>query len=192
MQILDTNGNRLYLTQEERKAFLTASLRADPPVRTFCGVLLHTGCRISEALELNASRVEVSEATIVFRSLKKRGKRVFRPVPVPPEFMDTLDLVHGIRKAQRSTKGREVPLWTYSRKTAYRRIKEIMNEADIVPGPHRSPKGLRHAYGVHAISSGIPLNILQDLLGHAQMETTAIYANALGKEKRDIVAQMWT
>lgn len=192
MKILDTNGNRLYLTQEERAAFLKASLTADPPVRTLCGVLHHTGCRISEALELTASRVDLSEGTIVFRSLKKRGRRVFRAVPVPPDFMDTLGIVHHIRKAHRSRRGREVPLWSYSRKTAYRRIKEIMEEADIAPGPHCSPKGLRHGYGVHAISSGVQLNMLQKWLGHAQLETTAIYADAVGQEQQKHAALMWT
>ena len=192
MQILDTNGNRLYLTQEERKAFLSASLRADPSVRTLCGILHHTGCRISEALELNASRVDLSEGTIVFRSLKKRGERIFRAVPVPPDFLDTVDLVHGIRKAQRSKQGRELPLWTYSRKTAYRRIKEVMAEASIAPGPHCSPKGLRHGFGVHAVSSHVPLNMLQKWLGHATMETTAIYADAVGEEQQNLAARMWT
>ena len=33
-------------------------------------------------------------------------------------------------------------------------------------------------------------NVLQQPLGHAKMETTAIYANALGDEKK-IVARMW-
>ena len=191
MQILDTNGNRLYLTQEERKAFLSSSLRADPLVRTLCGTLHYTGCRISEALELTASRVDLSEGTIVFRSLKKRGERVFRSVPVPPDFLDTLDLVHGIRKSQRSKQGGGGALWSYSRKSAYRRIKEVMAEASIAPGPHCSPKGLRHGFGVHAVSSHVPLNMLQKWLGHATMETTAIYADAVGEEQQNIAARMW-
>jgi len=28
-------------------------------------------------------------------------------------------------------------------------------------------------------------------LGHSKIETTAIYANALGQEQRDIAARMW-
>ena len=45
------------------------------------------------------------------------------------------------------------------------------------------PEGLRHGYGIHAIGKGIPLNMLQKWMGHAQMETTSIYANAVGKSK---------
>ena len=193
MQILDTNGDRLYLTQEERKAFLSASLDADAPVRTFCGMLVHSGCRISEALELRAGRVDLSEGAVVIRSLKKRSdKPVFRTVPLPPEFIDTLDLVHAIRKAQRSEKGRELPLWSYSRRTGGRHIERVMIAAGIPPGPHRCPKGLRHTYGVHAITSGVPLNMLQKWLGHSKMEVTAIYADAMGEEQQSIAARMWT
>jgi integrase/recombinase XerD len=42
------------------------------------------------------------------------------------------------------------------------------------------------------IQAGIPLNLLQRWLGHAQLTTTAIYANAVGPEERTIAARMWT
>jgi len=64
-------------------------------------------------------------------------------------------------------------------------------DAGIPDGPHRSPKGLRHGYGVHAISSGVPLNMLSKWMGHATLEVTAIYANALGAEEQGIAARMW-
>lgn len=60
-----------------------------------------------------------------------------------------------------------------------------------IKGKHATPKGLRHGFGVHAVSSGVPLNLLQRWLGHAQLETTAIYANALGAEEYSIAARMW-
>jgi integrase len=70
-------------------------------VRTLCGVLHATGCRISEALGLTAERIDLAGRVIVFESLKKRRTGMFRAVPVPPELLDALDLVHGIREAQR-------------------------------------------------------------------------------------------
>jgi hypothetical protein len=45
--------------------------------------------------------------------------------------------------------------------------------------------------GVHAISSGVPLNMLSKWMGHATLEVTAIYANALGAEEQSIAARMW-
>jgi hypothetical protein len=44
----------------------------------------------------------------------------------------------------------------------------------------RSPEGLRHGYGVAAISAAMPLNMLRKWMGRAQIKTTAIYGNGLG------------
>ena len=66
-----------------------------------------------------------------------------------------------------------------------------MIEAGLPDAPQRSPKGLRHGFGVHAAVSGVPLNMLQKWLGHAHLSTTAIYAGAVGKEEQDIARRMW-
>jgi integrase/recombinase XerD len=50
---------------------------------------------------------------------------------------------------------------------------------------------LRHGFGVQAVSRGIALNMVQKWLGHAQLTTTAIYANAVGEEEQSIAARMW-
>ena len=101
MQLFDAEGRRLYCTEEERRAFVAAAAKAPREVRTFCGTLHATGCRISEALALTARQVDLSGRVVVFESLRKRRRGVFRAVPVPPELLDTLDMVHGIREAQR-------------------------------------------------------------------------------------------
>ena len=74
--------------------------------------------------------------------------------------------------------------------TAWRRVTEVMEEV-AVQGPHATPKGLRHGFGVAAVSAGIPLNMVQKWLGHAQLSTTAIYADAMGAEEQDITSRMW-
>jgi integrase/recombinase XerD len=66
-----------------------------------------------------------------------------------------------------------------------------MDRADIADGAHKCPKGLRHGYGVHAITSNVPLNMLRKWMGHSSLEVTAIYANALGAEQHSIAARMW-
>ena len=65
-----------------------------------------------------------------------------------------------------------------------------MAAADL-DGPQASPKGLRHGFGIAAVSAGIPLNLVQKWLGHAQLTATAIYANATGTEEKDIARRMW-
>lgn len=54
-----------------------------------------------------------------------------------------------------------------------------------------TPKGLRHSFGIHAIRSGVPLNLVQRWLGHASMTTTAVYLDVLGEEEREIAARLW-
>jgi integrase/recombinase XerD len=191
MRLFDGEGRRLYFTEDERRAFMAAAAKAPREVRSFCGVLHSTGCRISEALALTPQQIDLSGRVVVFESLKKRKRGVFRAVPVPPDLLDMLDLVHGIREAQRRGDDAKALLWPWSRMTAWRRVQEVIEVAGIADGPHACPKGLRHGFGVQAVSRGIALNMVQKWLGHAQLTTTAIYANAVGAEEQSIAARMW-
>ena len=74
----------------------------------------------------------------------------------------------------------------------YVHVSAVMSAAGIEEGPHRCPKGLRHGYAIHALSKAVPLNLVSKWMGHAKMETTAIYANAVGEEQQNIAARMWT
>src|SRR4029077_2846486 len=150
-----------------------------------CLTLAYSGCRISEALALTADRIEREAGFIAIRSLKKRKRTiVVREVPVPVELFRALDQAH--RFADGSAR-----LWPISRSGAWQLVKSIMRNAAIPEGPHMTPKGLRHSFGIHAIRSGVPLNLVQRWLGHASMATTAIYLQAIGEEEREIAARMW-
>src|SRR2546423_313831 len=92
MRLYDLKGQRKYLTPAERTEFLQTAKDAPEEVRTFCGTLVYTGCRISEALALTAARVDLSDGVVVIESLTKRRKGVYRAVPVPPPFLNELDL----------------------------------------------------------------------------------------------------
>lgn len=186
----DAHGHRLYLTAAERAAFMEAAKDAPREVRTFCTILHDTGCRVSEALAVTPERVDGSGKAVVFETLKKRKRGVYRAVPVPDTTLDLLAMVHGLRE-RKTRQQKTAPLWPWSRSTAWRRVLEVMEAAQIGDGPHKCPKGLRHGYGVHAISKNIPLNLLSKWMGHASLEVTAIYANALGEEQRNIAARMW-
>lgn len=54
------------------------------------------------------------------------------------------------------------------------------------------PKALRHAFAVEAGQKSTPLNIVQRWLGHARIETTAIYASAIGDEERNLARRAWS
>ena len=187
--LVDGRG-RKYLTLQERTRFLDA-VRGDPrpEVQTFALTLVHTGCRISEALALRPDDVDLEAVELRIRTLKRRREH-WRAVPVPEALVRELELVHGLRLAKRSPRARKAPLWPVSRPTATRHIAKLMTAADI-EGPQACPKGLRHAYGVAAVAAGVPLPTVAAVLGHASLTTTAIYATATGAEARELVARMW-
>jgi integrase/recombinase XerD len=184
MQLYDCAGQRKYLTPAERQEFLRAAECAPREVRTFCETLAHTGCRISEALALTAARVDVGAGVLVFESLKKRRRGIFRAVPVPPRFLQTLEAVHDLGSLG------DAPLWDWSRTTGWRRVREVMNAAAI-RGRCATPKGVRHGFGIKAVASKVPLNMTQKWLGHARLATTAIYTDAIGPEEQKIAERMW-
>jgi len=188
VNLFDTSGQRKYLNAAERKAFRQVVEKQPRQVRTFCLVLYYTGCRISEALALTPERIDLEECTLTFESLKKRQRGVFRSVPVPHSLIDTLELAHGLRELKPDQKARR--LWDWSRMTAYRKIKAVMIEAGI-SGIKATPKGIRHAFGIAANQKGIQLNMVQRWLGHADIKTTAIYSEAVGKEERNVAQRLW-
>jgi len=135
--------------------------------------------------------VDLAAGVLVIESLKKRRTGVYRAVPVPPALLDALDLVHGIREHQaRRANGRGERLWPWSRMTDWRAVHAVMDAAGL-DGLQASPKGLRHGFGVAAVAAGILLNLVQKWLGHAQLTTTAIYADVVGAEEKDIARRMW-
>jgi integrase/recombinase XerD len=184
IQLFDAAGRRKYLTPAQRADFMRQAAKAPGKVSTFCATLAHTGCRISEALAVTGTRVDIVAGVIILESLKKRRKGIFRAVPVPRDFLEALDAVHDLRSVG------DARLWDWSRTTAWRRVKEVMEAASIC-GLYASPKGVRHGFGIKATTSEIPLNMTQKWMGHARLETTAIYANAVGPEERKIAERMW-
>ena len=167
MRLYDTDGRRLYINAAERERFLVAARSVHRDIRSFGLTLLYTGCRISEALALSTGGLQLSDTQTQAEALAV-----------------TMD-----------GKFKWEPIWQFhwepvNRSTAYRWIKFLMNEAEIY-GVHASPKGLRHGYAIHALQCGVPLNMLQKWMGHADIETTAIYGNACGPEERRIAERMW-
>ena len=182
----DRLGNRKYLTAQERRRFIDAAAVLPPTVATFCLTLAYTGARLSELLALRARNIDRAAGVIVIESLKKRRKGVFRQMPVPTELLRQIDTAHDLTHLPPDAR-----LWAWGRTTAWMRVKTLMLSVGV-PAFCASPKALRHAFGVVGVSeTRVPLNMMQKWLGHARIETTAIYANAVGAEERAIARRMW-
>jgi integrase/recombinase XerD len=182
--MFNRNGHRKYLNGPERRVYLQVIRgEADLRRRAFCLTLFYTGCRISEALNLTVERIDLSGKAVVFETLKRRKSGCFRAVPVPDTLADLLrELV--------TDKNVGAKVWKYSRTTAYRLIKARMEQAGIA-GDMACPKGLRHGHGVACVSGKVPLTMIQKWLGHARLETTAIYLEVSGDEERELAKRLW-
>jgi len=179
--LFDRCGHRKYLVASERLAFVSAALEECDLLASFCLTLAVTGARISEVLALTADRIDAANEAIVFETLKQRERGVFRAVPVPAW------LIRAIGRLQPPPHGR---LWPWGRTTGWKTVKSVMRKAGIIDHLCK-PKALRHALGVEAGQQGVPLNITQRWLGHARIETTAIYAGAIGEEERNLACKTW-
>jgi integrase/recombinase XerD len=151
--------------------------------RAFCLTLFYGGCRISEALSVTVNRIDWAEKTIVFETLKQRRRGCFRAVPIP-DMMCRL-----LRQFVVSTDP-SARVWPFSRATGYRLVKGYMKTAQI-KGSMASPKGLRHGFAVACLGRNVPLPVVQKWLGHAKLETTAIYLQVLGNEERKLAKRVW-
>jgi integrase/recombinase XerD len=182
--MFDQRGNRKYLNPLERRAFLKA-VKHEPDAlrRAFCLTLFYTGCRISEALNLTAERLDLTGRAVVFETLKRRKRGHFRAVPVPDSLVALLRQIL-------ANLDPSVRVWKFSRATGYRLVTDYMEEAEIAGGM-ACPKGLRHGFAVACLAQKIPLPTVQKWLGHARLETTAIYLDVSGDEERTLAKRLW-
>src|ERR1700761_6540622 len=79
--LYDGRGRRKYLVPKERGSFLQAALQVGGKTASFCAVLMFSGARISEVLALTPERIDDGNQTIIFETLKRRSKGVYRAVP---------------------------------------------------------------------------------------------------------------
>ena len=182
MRLYSTDAQRLYLNKTERLAFKQTTENSPDNIRYLRMMLLHTGCHLSEALNIKPDDIQWNDGIVAIRSLKKRNQHHVRELPVPQEFLDQLK--HHLPNTN------DQLIWPQHRSTAWRHIKQVMNRASIT-GTHATPKGLRHSFGVHCAFSNIPMPLAQKWMGHAALSTTAIYYQIVGKEEREMAGRMW-
>ncbi|PTD19573.1 tyrosine-type recombinase/integrase [Sphingomonas fennica] len=180
--IFDEYGHRKYLNRHEVHDFLEIAKAQSAEVHGFCRLLAETGCRISEALAIDHDHIDTANLYVIFETLKRRRKGVFRRVPISRGLVALLLKIGDVRRGNR--------IWSWSRTTAWRHVTGVLDAAGVT-GPQATPKGFRHGFAVAALGAGAPLNLVQRWLGHSDIQTTSIYAVAVGPEEREIVSRVW-
>jgi len=183
--VFDRRGNRKYLNKTERRKYRRAIAKEkNIKCLAFLLTLFYTGCRISEALNLTAERVDLTGKLLVFETLKRRRRGCYRAVPIP-------DILVRLLRQSLTEINPSARVWNFSRPTAYRLVKAYMARAGV-RGIQACPKGLRHGFAVACLAQQIPLPTVQKWLGHARMETTAIYLEVSGDEERNLAKRLWS
>ena len=184
--LFDSNGRRKYLTASERARFIEIASSQEENVAAFCLTLAFTGARISEVLALTIARVDQNEGCVVFETLKRRASGIYRAIPVPIELIDRLlQLADSARICNPTSR-----IWSFRRTTAWKHVKRVLLISGVT-SQLAKPRALRHAFGVGAVQQRIALSVVKKWLGHAKIETTAIYADPIGDEERALARLMW-
>lgn len=142
--------------------------------------LYASGMRISEALSLPSDAAPPGTRMLLVRG--KGDKQ--RLVPLHERAIAAIILW---QKLARAYSGGAPSSWLFhsvrngakalTRQAALLEIKEAAVAAGLASPERVSPHVLRHAFATHMHSGGTDLRVLQELLGHAGIETTQIYTH---------------
>lgn len=153
-------------------------------------VLRFTGARLGEVIgsedkthpgiqdkeDIDFRQGEIRLATL------KRGekKRPLRIIPVPLNVTSEISAYWGHHPEMRGKVFQMTPM-TF-RSMFYQRAKEAR-----IPEALAHPHILRHTRAIELLRGGVPVTVVQDLLGHASLTTTAIYLRLSGQEAKSIL-----
>ena len=147
-----------HLTDEELEHFKRNLKSATPFNKTLILMLLHTGARASEVLNITEADLDHKQKTVMIRGLKDSNDR---ELPLPPKlFAETA------RLARENPNGKPFDI-------SYQRLYQIWRfHCPVEKGPHSA----RHTVGLNLYKKHNNLNLVKLVLGHKAISNTMIYA----------------
>ncbi len=148
-------------------------------------VLLETGARINEALQLKPIDFDLNTGVIRLITLKKRSKNKdkvsYRHIPIHRDLKEAV-LTYAV-KYQINMRSEE-RLFKQSRTAVTQFFKKMQKEIEIQTGIKLNIHAhkFRHTFAVKAILAGVPLNVIQDWMGHSSIFITSIYLKITGRD----------
>jgi len=139
------------------------------------------GLRVSEIAKLKVS--DIDSARMTLRVERGKGQRE-RYVMLSPQLLAIL------REWWRAARP---PVWLFPGQNPInpvteRQINRAMQAAAKAAGILKrvSPHTLRHSFATHLLEQGADIRVIQVLLGHAKLETTAIYTRVAVSTIREV------
>lgn len=134
-----------------------------------------TGIRLSELLGLNVGSIDEEAATL--RVIGKRNKE--RILPMGPELQEEIEAYLPLREAVVAPGEQALLLGRrgkrMSRASVERGVRFYLGQVTTLK--KRSPHVLRHSFATAMLNHGADIRVVQELLGHESVETTAIYTH---------------
>ena len=134
--------------------------------------MFYLGLRNSEIQKMRVDDIDLINRTV--KVVKGKGRKD-RYVPIPTEGLIT-DIKRFIQERQDGL------LFSISDRHIRRIVKQYARAAGIRKADEVHPHTLRHSYATHLQNQGVPLNVIQQILGHERIETTTVYVH-LGLER---------
>jgi integrase/recombinase XerD len=80
----------------------------------------------------------------------------------------------------------------YLKPVCYRQVHRIAAEAARMAGITKrvGPHTLRHSFATHLLEDGVDVRIIQTLLGHAKLETTALYTRVATRTVKNVISPL--
>ena len=159
----------MVLSKEE--ALHMMSVLSNPKHKCILAILYGTGVRVSELTHIRMRDVDLDRGLL--RVYQGKGKKD-RQTLLPAALREIL------RKQQKVKKPNDF-LFTNGRgdKLTEASIQKIVAHAAIEAGIGKtvSPHTLRHSFATHLLENGTDIRYIQELLGHAKLQTTQIYTH---------------
>ena len=154
--------------------------------RAMLEVLYSCGLRVSELISLRYSDVYFDEG---FIRVEGKGSKQ-RLVPISETAIREIKNYLLDRNLRVVKKGFEDILFLSRRGTALSRIMvfHIIKQQTEMAGVHKnvSPHTFRHSFATHLLEGGANLRAIQEMLGHADISSTQIYAQLVNQKLKDV------
>lgn len=134
-------------------------------MRDLITILADTGCRLSEALNINVL-TDVREGVLTITVNKAD---LPRSIPLTPRCIDVF---------KTRTNFKELNIYQVERRFKAMKTKlSLSSEATL--------HGLRHTFATRLVNKGASIDVVQNLLGHKNIQTTQIYAQITNVRLQD-------